>query len=239
MKQINHFKTEIKYDKSDALACTIDALKDHTTRMFPMMKEANTDTVLQCFNDPTCASMRESLGPEENETDPEEDIPTGVETAKQVPKEKMKPAILEHCITLFDNVSAATGYMSAVCANLSSIAKIADEATFRKNLAVSVWPLVQLNILPGILSPLEDRKVNTRRKKEITQLKGTLLPCHDAPALHQESDNSPIWLLLAVLHLKLNQQFFSEGTQVDVQTKYPNCSPVGNTMVEKTRGHLE
>ena len=42
----NHFKTEIKDDKSNALACTIDALKDHTARMFPMMKEANTDTVL-------------------------------------------------------------------------------------------------------------------------------------------------------------------------------------------------
>ena len=40
------FKTEIKDDKSNALAHTIDALKDHTTRMFPMMKEADTDTVL-------------------------------------------------------------------------------------------------------------------------------------------------------------------------------------------------
>ena len=161
------------------------------------------------------------MGPKQvQETDPKEDISSGEDVIKQIPKEKMKPAIQEHCVTLFDNIRVATGYMSVAYVNLSSLTKIADEATFRVILAASIRPLVQLNIPPSILNPLKEKKVETGREKEMTQLKKVLLPHHNTQALCQAADNSPTWLLLVVLHLKLNRHFFSEGTQVDIQTKF-------------------
>ena len=87
-------------------------------------------------------------------------------------------------------------------------------------LAASIRPLVQLNIPTGILNPLEDKKAETGRTKEMIQLKKAVLPCHNTQALWWEADNSPTWLLLAVLHLKLNWCFFNEGTQIDVQTRF-------------------
>lgn len=198
-------------------AHTISGLKDHITKLFPSMGKVDTEAVFQCFSEPTCVTLRESLGPKwVQETDPEEDIPSGENVIKQILKEKMKPAIQEHCVMLFDNIGMATGYMSVVWVNLSSLAKIADEATFRVILAASIRPLVQLNIPPDIFNPLEDMKVETGREKEMTQLKKALLPHHDTQALHWEADNSPTWLLLVALHLKLNWHFFSEGTQVDI-----------------------
>ena len=159
----------------------------------------------------------------------------------------MKPAIWEHC-DAFDNISAVTGYMLVACTNLSSFAKIADEATFRVILAASIRPLVQLNIPRRILNPLEDKKVETGREKEMTQLKKALLPCHDTQALRQEADNSPTWLLLAMLHLKSNWYFFSKGMQIDSLFKpssdyTPNscqsCSPARSTTEAQTRKWLE
>ena len=215
------FKSEIKNDNGEALAHTISALKEYTAKLVPSMGEVDTEAVLQCFSEPNCVTLRESLGPKwVQKMNPEEDTPSGEEVLRQIPKEKTKPAIQAHCVTLFNNISTVTGYMSAVCVNLSLLIKITDEATFRVILAVSVKPLVQLNIPPGILNPLEEKKVETGREKEMTQLKKALLPCHDTQTLHWEVDNSPTWLLLAVLHLKLNLHFFSKGMQVDIQNKF-------------------
>ena len=212
---------EIKNDNSDALAHTISSLKDHTTKLIPSMSEVDMGAVLQCFSKPTCSTLRESLGPKQvQEMDPEAEISSGEDVLNQIPKEKIKPPICEHCVMLFDNISVATGYMSAACVNLLSLAKITDEATFRIILAVSVRLLVQLNIPPGMLNPLKDKKIEAGREKEMAQLKKALLPHHDAQVLMWDTDNSPTWLLLVVLHLKLNWCFFSKGTQVDVQQKF-------------------
>ena len=180
----NKFKMEIKNDNGDALAHTISTLKDHTAKLTPAMGEVDTQAVLQCFSEPTCITLRESLGPKwVQEIDPEADISSGEDVLNQILKEKIKPAIQGHCVMLFDNTSMATGYMSAACANLSSLAKITDEATFRVILAMSVRPLVQLNIPPGILNPLEDKKIEAGREKKMAQVKKALLPSHDTQAL--------------------------------------------------------
>ena len=122
--------------------------------------------------------------------------------------------IQEHCISLFDNISAPTGYMSTACGNLSSLAKIAEEKTFMIILAVSVRPLIQINVTPGVLNRLEDKK------DQVAHLKTLLLPQDDAPILCWEADNGPTHFMLVVLYFKLSHRFFNKGTQVDVQTKF-------------------
>lgn len=163
---LEKFKPEIKNDNSDALAQAISILKDHTTKFTPSMGEVDTETVLQCFSDPTFATLREPLGPKHvQEKDPEGDIPSGDEVLKQILKEKIEAHIQQHCVTLFE-VSMVTGYMLAACTNLSSLTKITDETTFRIILAASVRPLVQINIPPSIINHLEDKKVETGKEKE-------------------------------------------------------------------------
>ena len=55
------FKLVAKEGRSDALAHTIGALKYHTAKSFPQIGKVDMDTVLKCFNEPTCVLFRESL----------------------------------------------------------------------------------------------------------------------------------------------------------------------------------
>ena len=38
---------------------------------------------------------------------------------------------MEHCVSLFNHLSEATGHISAAMANLAALAKVADQETFR------------------------------------------------------------------------------------------------------------
>lgn len=82
--------------------------------------------------EPSCVTLQQSL---ETDTimavDPDEDIPSGRKVLSRLPQCQVQPVVKEYYITLFDNLSAATGYMSSVMANLSSLAKLTDPKTFR------------------------------------------------------------------------------------------------------------
>ena len=58
----DNFKYEVKGSSSDALTHTISALKDHTTKL-QFMGQVDTNAVLQCFSEPTCVTLRETLEP--------------------------------------------------------------------------------------------------------------------------------------------------------------------------------
>ena len=96
------------------------------------MGDMDSDAILQCIWELTCVTLRESLEPEKvHAINPDEDLQSGEEVLKVISKKNIQPAIWEHCIALFNNISTVIGYMSASCANWSSLAKITNKETFR------------------------------------------------------------------------------------------------------------
>lgn len=180
------------------------ALKRHMTKMWPQMTAAKMDIMLKTIHELSCMTLQQSL--ETNTVkavDPDEDVPSGCEVLSRLPECQTQGVVTEHCITLFDNLSVAMGYMSASMANLSSLAKLTDPKMFRIILEASTWPLVQLNILDGMLNPIVDKAPPSEGKAHRERLRGALLPNEKCTVLRREPKNSTTRLLTAVIYLKL------------------------------------
>ena len=121
------------------------------------MMAAEVDLVIHTIHELSCVTLCQSL--EEGTVtavDPDDEVPTGCEVLDQLPPQKLP--VHEHCIMLFDDLLAATGYLSSVMANLSSLAKICNEQTFWVILAASARPLVQVNIPEKFLNAVADKQ---------------------------------------------------------------------------------
>lgn len=87
---------------------------------------------------------------------------------------------------LFDNLSAATGYLLLAMAHLSSLAKICNEKTFGMILAASARPLVQVNIPENFLNQVADKQPPSNGEAHMKKLWGALLLNDRCAVLSQE-----------------------------------------------------
>ena len=123
------------------------------------MAQADVDVVLKSIANPACITLKKTLNPGGVEAvDPPEDILTGDNFMQRLPNKKRKQEVWECIMGLFDNLSAAHSYMSLAVANMSSLAKIADEETFNTVLKASIHLMVQLNIPEKYLKLTKDLK---------------------------------------------------------------------------------
>ena len=87
------------------------------------MMTADPDIIITSILDPTGTSLWDYIAEGVKTSDPEADIPTGLDVARSLPQQQNEKENNELCISLFDHMSEATGHISAAMANLSSIVK--------------------------------------------------------------------------------------------------------------------
>ena len=100
------------------------------------MAGAEVDAVMRILQEPSCVTLCQSL--EEGTVMavvPEEDVLIGCQVLSKV--QLQNQYVREHVISLFNSLSAATKHLSVAITNLSSLAKICDDETFRTILATS------------------------------------------------------------------------------------------------------
>ena len=95
------------------------------------MSTADIDVVLGTMQDPNCMHFQQALQEERVQNfDPDEEVPSGQEILKWfLPNKRYTPAVREHIITVFDHLLNALSEQSLAAANLSLLAKIADNKT--------------------------------------------------------------------------------------------------------------
>ena len=79
----------------------------------PTQKTVATSNIAE----PSCDMLRETLTEKVTSVSPEEDLPTAQEILQDLPPQP--PAVGDHCVFLFENLVAATGYLSSAYANLA------------------------------------------------------------------------------------------------------------------------
>ena len=184
------------------------------------MAGAKVEVVLLTIKDPACTALRKPLEQDMVTTsDPDEDIPTGEDIFKALP-EGQKQKVKEDCISLFENMSAATHHISVAMANLASLAKNADPETFRTILKSSIQPLVQLNLSEDLLNITRDKPPNPQQKTHEETVKNDILPDPYNARLKKEPPNSATRLLTVAVYIKLNKHLFNEGTQTVAANKF-------------------
>ena len=76
------------------------------------MTAADMDIVMKSIHGPSCVTLCESLDSDTvRAVDPEEDVPSRHEVLNRLPEHQTQRAVTELCITLFDNLGMATGYI--------------------------------------------------------------------------------------------------------------------------------
>ena len=170
----NEFDSSVQAGDKDTLSRMLQEAKAHTAKTWDQMGSADMKTVLTSVMEPSCDTLRETLTERVTLVDSEEDLPTGQEILQKLPPQT--PAVREHCISLFDDLAAATSHMSSAYTNLLALAKTCDEETFRTILKTSARPLVQINIPPKFLNPILEEKPFLEGKVYRDKLRQTLLP---------------------------------------------------------------
>ena len=134
------FRDLIREDRRDALKVMVKAFKRKMSSQFKEMKNTDVEVILKCIKDTSCLTLQQSLEEGQvTETDPDEDIPEGIEVASKIMQEKkLLRDLVEHITTYFDNVSTAHGYLSSAATNLSSLRKLVDAETFKMLLHAGV-----------------------------------------------------------------------------------------------------
>ena len=98
--------------------------------------------------------------------DPPEELPTGQEFMRQLPKRARWDEETAFIIDIFEHAAQAHEHLSKVCANVSALAKVTDKATLLSVINGAVCPLMQLNIPEGFLNPTEDKRAKTTQEEK-------------------------------------------------------------------------
>ena len=127
------------------------------------MGDADVDVVLRTIKDPTAVYLWQHLQRGGVKVvDPPEELPTGQEFIRQLPEQARRAEETAFIMDIFENVARAHEHLSAVCANVSALAKVMDKATLLSVINGAVHPLVQLNIL----NPIEDKRAKTTEEEK-------------------------------------------------------------------------
>ena len=214
----DEFDTLVRVGDKDALIKMLQALKDHTANTWDQTGSAETKMVLASINEPSCDTLRETLVERVITAEPEEDLPTGQEILQKVLTQT--PTVREHCISLFDDLAAATSYLSSAYGRLSALAKACDEQSFRIILNTSARPLVQVNILPNFLNPIIEEKPVLEGEEYRNKLRQMLLPQERNSSLRKEARNNATRLLAALVYIKFKKCYLNEGTEPEMAEKF-------------------
>ena len=207
----DEFDTLVQVDDKDALIKTLQAHKDYTTKTWDQMGSAEMNMVLGSISNPLYDTLWEMLVERVTTVDPEEDPPTGQEILQKLLPQT--PTVREHCIALFDDLAAVTGYLSSAYARLSALAKTCDDKSFRTILNASTRPLVQVNIPPKFLNPIIEDKLALEGKEYRNKLRQMLLPQERNSLLRKEARNNATRLLAALVYIKFKKCYLNKGTQ--------------------------
>ena len=209
----DHLSTLIHEDTKTALGQTIQNFKKVVMRQWEMMGDADVDVVLQTIKDPTAVYLRQHLTRGGVKVvDPPEEILTGPEFIRQLPKRARWAEEMAFISDIFEHAAWAHEHLSEVCANVSALAKVTDKATLLSIINGVVRPLVQLNIPEGFLNPVEDKRAKTTEEERREKVRKTVLPVPNAPCLAHEPRNGPTRILAAAVWLKMSRKYFNEGT---------------------------
>ena len=97
------------------------------SKMWNDMMRADPDIIITSIQDPTGTSLQDYIDEEGVATsDPEAEIPKGLDIARNLPQQQNEKEITELSISLFNHMSEAMGHISAAMANLLAIAKCTD-----------------------------------------------------------------------------------------------------------------
>ena len=203
--------------QNDALQTMIQEMKKHMTKTWNDMTTADADIIITSILHPKGTSLWDYIVEEGVTTsDPEADIPTGLEVTRSLQQQQNEKEIMELYISFFDHMSEAMGHISAAMASLSSITKCTNHKTFKMILQASGQPLVQLNIPVKILDPVLDKPQEKWETKGLEQI----LPNDKNTRLQKEPKNSPTRLLAVAVYYKLRRRFLNEGTQTEAVNKF-------------------
>ena len=209
----DHLSTLIHEDTKTALGQTIRNFKKIVTRQWEMMGDADVDVILRMIKDPTAVYLWQHLTRGGVEVvDPPQEIPTGPEFIRQLPKRARWAEEMAFISNIFEHTAQAHEHLSEVCANVSALAKVTDKATLLSIINGAVHPLVQLNIPEGCLNPVEDKRAKTTEEERREKVRKTVLPIPNAPCLAHEPRNGPTHILAAAVWLKMLRKYFNEGT---------------------------
>ena len=192
-------------DTKTALGQTIQNFKKVVMRQWEMMGDADVDVILQTINDPTAVYLWQHLTRGGVKVvDPPEEMPTGPEFIRQLPKRARWAEEMAFISDIFEHVAWAHEHLSKVCANVSVLAKVTDKATLLSIINSAVQPLVQLNIPEGFLNPVEDKRAKTMEEERREKVRKMVLPIPNAPCLAHEPRNGPTHILAAAVWLKMS-----------------------------------
>ena len=208
----DHLFTLIHEDKKDVLAQMIRNFKNLVAKQWEMMGDVDIDVVLRTIKDPAAVYLCQHLTRGGVKVfDPPEEIPTGLEFIHQLPKRTRCAEETAFIADIFKHAAQAHEHLSAVCANISVLAKITDKTTLHTVINSAIRPLVHINILEDFLNPVEDRWAKTTEEERCEKVWKMVLPVSNAPCLAHEPKNGPTRILVAAVWLKLNHKYFNEG----------------------------
>ena len=208
----DHLSTLIHKDKKDALGQMIRNFKKLVGKQWETMGDVEVDIVLCTIKDPTTVYLHQHLTRGGVEVfDPPEEILTGPEFLHQLPKGTRHAEETAFISDIFDHAAQAHEHLSAVCANISALAKITNKTTLHTVINGAVRPLVQINIPEGFLNPVEDKRPKTTEEERWEKVQKMVLPVPNAPCLAHKPKNGPTHILAAAVWLKLNHKYFNEG----------------------------
>ena len=209
----DHLSTLIHEDTKTALGQTIQNFKKIVVRQWETMGDTNVDVILQMIKDPTAVYLWQHLTRGGVEVvDPPEELPTGQEFIRQLPKRARWAKETAFITDIFEHATRAHEHLAEVCANVSALAKVMDKATLLSIINGAMRPLVQLNIPEGFLNPVEDKRAKTSEEEKREKVRKTVLPIPNAPCLAHKPRNGPTHILTAAVWLKMSRKYFNEGT---------------------------
>ena len=147
--------------------------------------------------------------------EPSTEVPGGWEFLHSLPKKKCKEEERQLIIILFDHVSKAHAHVSSAAACVSLLGKITDPHTFDAVVKAMAHPMVQINVLERYLSPVQDLRPTTTMEAQQEKISKMLLLRLDAACLAGEPKNSPTWLLVAVVWLRLKRKYMNSSVAKD------------------------
>ena len=146
----DHLSTLIHEDTKTALGQTIRHFKKIVVRQWEMMGDTDVDVILRTIKDPTAVYLWQHLTRGGVKVvDPPEEMPTGQEFIRQLPKRARWAEETAFITDIFEHAAQAHEHLAEVCANVSALAKVTDKATLLSIINGVVRPLVQLNIPEG------------------------------------------------------------------------------------------
>ena len=187
----DHLSTLIHEDKKDALGQTIKNFK-LVARQWEMMGDADIDVVIHTIKDPTAVYLHQHLTRGGVKVfDPPEKIPTGPEFICQLPERTRHAEETAFIADFFEHAAQAHEHLSAVCANISVLAKITDKTTLHTIINGAVRPLVQTNIPEVFLNPVKDKRAKTTEEERCEKVRKMVLPIPSTPCLAHRPKNGP------------------------------------------------